>query len=70
VRYPLNKTEAGWVGLSEIVAYDGKLYVIERDNLIGTDARLKAIYAVDLAGSKPAALAANCRWSKRRWCAT
>jgi len=56
VRYPLNKTEAGWVGLSEIVAYDGKLYVIERDNLIGADAKLKAVYAVDLAGFKPAAL--------------
>ncbi|MGE3364345.1 MAG: esterase-like activity of phytase family protein [Rhizobiaceae bacterium] len=56
VRYPLNKTEAGWVGLSEIVAYDGKLYVIERDNLIGTDAKLKAVYSVDLANFKPAAL--------------
>jgi len=56
VRYPLNKTGAGWVGLSEIVAYDGTLYVIERDNQIGGEAKLKAVYAVDLANFKPAAL--------------
>ncbi len=44
------------MGLSEITAYDGKLYVIERDNLIGADAKVKRIYAVSLDAFKPAAL--------------
>ncbi len=56
VRYPLEKAEAGWMGLSEITAHDGRLYVIERDNLIGADAKVKRIYAVALDAFKPAAL--------------
>ena len=56
VRYPLEAAETGWMGLSEITAYDGKLYVIERDNLIGADAKVKRIYAVSLDAFKPAAL--------------
>lgn len=56
VRYPLEKAEKGWVGLSEITAHDGKLYIIERDNQIGAEARLKAIYAVALDDFRPAAL--------------
>lgn len=59
VRYPLDKTEAGWIGLSEITAHDGKLYVVERDNLIGADARVKRVYAVSLDAFKPAALSGD-----------
>jgi len=56
VRYPLDKPEAGWMGLSEIVAHEGKLYVLERDNQIGDAAKMKRVYAVDLAEFKPAGL--------------
>ncbi|PSJ52125.1 esterase-like activity of phytase family protein [Kumtagia ephedrae] len=56
VRYPLDATEAGWIGLSEITAHDGKLYVIERDNLIGDAAKVKRLYAVSLDAFKPAPL--------------
>lgn len=56
VRYPLDATEKGWVGLSEITAHDGKLYVVERDNLIGQEARIKRVYAVALDGFKPVKL--------------
>ncbi|WP_378949509.1 esterase-like activity of phytase family protein [Mesorhizobium sp. ANAO-SY3R2] len=56
VRYPLEATGKGWVGLSEITAHDGKLYVIERDNLIADEAVNKRIYSVALYGFKPAKL--------------
>jgi len=56
VRYPLESADKGWVGLSEITAHDGKLYIIERDNQIGAAARLKAIYTVALDDFKPASL--------------
>jgi len=56
VRYPLEKAEEGWMGLSEITAHDGKLYVIERDNQIGANAKVKRIYSVSLDGFKPAKL--------------
>jgi len=56
VRYPLEPAETGWMGLSEITAYDGKLYIIERDNLIGDLARVKRVYSVDIAGFQPAKL--------------
>jgi hypothetical protein len=56
VRYPLEGTESGWMGLSEITAHDGKLYVIERDNLIGADAKVKRVYSVALDAFKPAKL--------------
>jgi hypothetical protein len=54
VHYPLEKTGEGWVGLSEITAHDGKLYIVERDNQIGDNAKLKKLYAVDIADLKPA----------------
>ena len=54
VRYPLETVETGWIGLSEITAHDGKLYVIERDNQIGANAKIKRIYSVSLDGFKPA----------------
>ncbi|WP_420961364.1 esterase-like activity of phytase family protein [Brucella sp. IR073] len=56
VRYPLDKTESGWVGLSEITAHDGQLYIVERDNLIGDKAALKKLYRVSLDSLKPAKL--------------
>jgi outer membrane protein assembly factor BamB len=56
VRYPLEAAGSGWVGLSEITARDGKLYIVERDNLIGDAARVKRLYSVALDAFKPAAL--------------
>jgi alkaline phosphatase len=56
VRYPLEATTDGWMGLSEITAHDGKLYIIERDNLVGEAAKVKKIYSVDVDGFKPAKL--------------
>jgi len=55
-RYPLETADAGWIGLSEITAHDGKLYVIERDNQIGDQAKVKRIYSVALDAFKPAKL--------------
>ncbi|WLS01954.1 esterase-like activity of phytase family protein [Shinella oryzae] len=56
VRYPLEKTEAGWVGLSEITASGDYAYVIERDNRVGQAAKLKKLFRVALADLKPAKL--------------
>ncbi|TIX81024.1 MAG: esterase-like activity of phytase family protein, partial [Mesorhizobium sp.] len=56
VRYPLEATEAGWMGLSEITAHDGKLYILERDNQIGDLAKVKRVYSVALDAFKPAKL--------------
>ncbi|PIE11893.1 MAG: alkaline phosphatase [Rhodobacterales bacterium] len=56
VLYPLEEAEKGWVGLSEIVAHDGALYLLERDNQIGTNAKVKQITRVSLDGLEPAAL--------------
>lgn len=56
VRYPLEAASEGWIGLSEITAHNGKLYIVERDNLIGADAKVKRVYSVALDAFKPAAL--------------
>ncbi|MBB4185235.1 hypothetical protein GGE07_001864 [Sinorhizobium terangae] len=56
VRYPLDKSEEGWVGLSELAVHGDYAYVIERDNQIGQAAKLKKLYRVALADLKPAAL--------------
>jgi hypothetical protein len=56
VRYPLDKTEAGWIGLSEITAAGDRLIVIERDNQIAEKARVKKLYAVSHADMVPAVL--------------
>ena len=56
VRYPLETTEAGWVGLSEITANGDYAYIIERDNQIGQAAKLKKLYRVALADLKPGEL--------------
>lgn len=56
VLYPLDAVESpsgGWVGLSEItILPDGKTAaIVERDDRIGLDARIKRIYGVDLLDS-------------------
>ncbi|WP_371155246.1 esterase-like activity of phytase family protein [Jannaschia sp. 2305UL9-9] len=56
VSYPLEPAETGWVGLSEIVAHDGYLYIVERDNQLGQMARVKQITRVALDGLQPAPL--------------
>ncbi|MFC5586589.1 esterase-like activity of phytase family protein [Nitratireductor kimnyeongensis] len=59
VRYPLDASEKGWVGLSEITAHDGKLYIVERDNQIGTSAKIKKLYSVSLESFQTASLDAD-----------
>ncbi|HEY9215644.1 MAG TPA: esterase-like activity of phytase family protein [Ancylobacter sp.] len=56
VNYPLEKVEGGWVGLSELTASKDGLVVIERDNLIGEQAKLKKLMFVSLKGVTPAPL--------------
>ncbi|MBS9721893.1 esterase-like activity of phytase family protein [Tianweitania sp. BSSL-BM11] len=56
VRYQLDPKGAGWVGLSEITAAGDRVILIERDNLLGADAKLKKLYSVALADMKPAPL--------------
>lgn len=56
VRYPLDKTEAGWVGLSEITVHGDHAYVIERDNQIGDAAQVKRLYRVKLSELVPGKL--------------
>jgi hypothetical protein len=53
VRYPLDKTQAGWVGLSEITAHGDYVYIIERDNLLCDAAKLKKLYRVKISDLKP-----------------
>jgi hypothetical protein len=54
VRYPLDKPEKGWIGLSEITSVDGGLVIVERDNQVGRDAKVKQLTYVSLAGVTPA----------------
>lgn len=54
VRYPLDKSENGWVGLSEITAHGDHVYIVERDNQIGDAAKIKKLYRVAIADLKPA----------------
>ncbi len=56
VRYPLEKAEQGWVGLSEITINGDYAYIVERDNLLGKDARLKKLFRVALSELNPAKL--------------
>jgi len=56
VHYPLDKSEGGWMGLSEIVLHGDSLYVVERDNLIGEAAATKKISRVPVADLKPVPL--------------
>ncbi|MEM0935092.1 MAG: esterase-like activity of phytase family protein [Pseudomonadota bacterium] len=48
IHYPLTEPAAGWVGLSEIVAHDGSVYFIERDNQHDARAVTKQITRVSL----------------------
>lgn len=49
--YPLDAVESpagGWVGLSEIsLLPDGRLAIVERDNQLGQEARIKRLYGID-----------------------
>jgi hypothetical protein len=56
VRYPTDKAEKGWIGLSEITLHGGHVYIIERDNQIGANARTKKLYRVALSDLNPAKL--------------
>ncbi|NIX76295.1 esterase-like activity of phytase family protein [Microvirga terricola] len=56
VRYPLDKTENGWIGLSEITAVGDRFIVIERDNQIAEKAKVKKLYVIAAADMKPAPL--------------
>ena len=56
VRYPLEKKGDGWIGLSEITAFGDFVYIVERDNLIGSAAKLKKIYRVEQGGMRPSKL--------------
>lgn len=56
VLYPKAVADTGWVGLSEIVAHNGDVYVIERDNQIGTNAAIKMVYRISGAQMVPTAL--------------
>lgn len=54
---PVSSPNGGWVGLSEITAIGGNQYlVVERDNQMGPDARIKRLYKVDLTGKANGAL--------------
>ena len=56
VRYPLHQPQAGWAGLSEIVAHGDYFYVVERDNLIGEAALTKKIFRIAAREMTPAPL--------------
>lgn len=56
VHYPLDTPARGWIGLSEITAINGGLIVVERDNQIGRDAKVKKLTYVSLTGVEPAPL--------------
>lgn len=56
VRYPTENPSKGWVGLSEITAYGDYVYIVERDNQIGNNAKVKRLYRVAQSEMKAAAL--------------
>jgi hypothetical protein len=55
VHYPLDTPEKGWIGLSEITSVNGGLVIIERDNQVGPDAKVKQLTYVSLEGVAPVA---------------
>lgn len=59
VRYPLESTDKGWVGLSEITYHADSVYLIERDNQIGDNAVIKRLYRVAAADLVPVELGAD-----------
>ena len=56
VAYPLDPAGDGWTGLSEIAIDGDWAYLVERDNLIGDAAVLKALFRVPLSEMVPAGL--------------
>jgi hypothetical protein len=56
VHYPKAAPAKGWVGLSEITAYGSDVYIVERDNQIGSNAVTKHVYKVSQADLTPAKL--------------
>ena len=59
VSYPKAMPETGWVGLSEITAHGDYMYVIERDNQIGENARIKKLYRIPMSEMVPASLGSD-----------
>lgn len=59
VHYKKAEPEKGWVGLSEITAHGDHVFVVERDNQIGTAAVTKKVYRIPLAEMKPAPLGSD-----------
>ncbi|AUM12893.1 esterase-like activity of phytase family protein [Ketobacter alkanivorans] len=54
--YPIESTDTGWIGLSELSAIDEHNFaVIERDNQQGDRARVKRLYRFSVADLTPAA---------------
>ena len=57
VHYPLDKpADKGWVGLSEITAHQDAVYIIERDNQLGSKAAIKRLYKVSMDQLQPVSL--------------
>ncbi len=56
VSYPLDTVAKGWVGLSEIAIHGDYAYIVERDNQLDTDAKVKRLYKVALSEMKPASI--------------
>jgi hypothetical protein len=52
----LDEVGQGWIGLSEITAVGDTVYVVERDNQLGENARVKKLYAVPATEMQPAPL--------------
>ncbi len=56
VHYRLHEPQAGWAGLSEIVAHGDYFYVVERDNQVGEAAVTKKIFRILAKEMKPVPL--------------
>lgn len=56
VAYPLDETNRGWVGLSEITIDGDFAYIVERDNQMAGNALIKRLYKVALSELKPVKL--------------
>lgn len=56
VLYPTEPAESGWVGLSEITIFGDNAYIVERDNQIGANAKVKRLYRVALSEMRSAKL--------------
>lgn len=56
VRYPTEEPSKGWIGLSEITAHGDYVYIVERDNQIGNNAKVKRLYRVAQSDMKAAVL--------------